>query len=173
MEDITKEKLVNILDKYLFGWEYGDIERASIHSDAKLAGFILGACFIDAMAGFFAGVKKEEIRKGSSKRFICFTKKYLPRYSADNLWEDLRCGLVHSYALGGTYVFTDARKDGFHFNTTAKGKIILNLEDFLSDLRSAYNKLRNDILTDNDVFLKAKDRYLSIGIIRKIKIENT
>jgi hypothetical protein len=169
---ITKEQLVNVLDQYLFGWEYKDIEKASIFGEAKLAGFILGTCFIDAMAGFFAGVTKEKVGSGSSDRFKDFVKKYLPEYNAEKIWSDLRCGLVHSYAEGGTYVFTDANKAGFHFNSTPGGKIILNLEDFLSDLRKAYKKFRNDILTDNDIFLKAKTRYESMGLMGLVNINN-
>jgi len=49
-QTLTKEQLVAVLDKYLFEWEYKDIERASVKGEAKLAGFILGACFIDALA---------------------------------------------------------------------------------------------------------------------------
>lgn len=56
---MDKKELVSILDQYLFGWAYKQIEQASIHGEAKLAGFILGACFIDAMAGFYAGIDKE------------------------------------------------------------------------------------------------------------------
>lgn len=168
---ITKEQLVNVLDKYLFGWEYKDIEKASIFGEAKVAGFILGTCFIDAMAGFFAGTTKEKF-SGSSDRFKGFVKEYLPAYDAEKIWEDLRCGLVHSYAEGGTYAFTNANEEGFHFNSTQRGKIILNLEDFLSDLRKAYKNFRNDILIDNDVFLKAKTRYESMGLMGLVNINN-
>lgn len=168
--DITKEQLVVILDKSLFEWEYKDIEKASIYGGAKLAGFILGACFIDAMAGFYTGLKLEDSRGGSGKRFKDFTTKYLTNYDAEKLYKDLRCGLVHSYAEGGTYVFTDANKAGFHFNLTPKGKVILNLEDFLSDLRKAYANLRSDILTNTGIFFKAKDRYLSMYLMGSVKI---
>ncbi len=169
---ITKEQLVDILDEYLFGWEYKDIERASILGTAKLAGFILGACFIDAMAGFFAGVTRETVKNGSSDRFKKFVEKYLKKYDSEKLWADLRCGLVHSYAEGGTYAFTDANQAGFHFNYTASGRIILNLEDFLFDLREAYKNFRNDILINNDIFLKAKIRYESMGLMNLVGINN-
>ena len=169
---LTKKELVDILDKYLFGWEYKDIERASIQGNAKLAGFILGACFIDAMAGFYAGIDQITMKNNSGKRFKDFVRKYMPKYNAKKLYNDLRCGLVHSYAEGGTYVFTDANKAGFHFNTTPQGKIILNLEDFLCDLREAYKKLRHDILDNNDIFLKARKRYLSLYLMNRVKINN-
>lgn len=172
MSDMTKEELVKILDTHLFGWEYKQIEQASILGTAKLAGFILGACFIDAMAGFYAGIDRNESRKGVGERFKQFVKKYLKKYDEEKLWEDLRCGLVHSYASGDTYVFTDANKAGFHFNKTPKGRIILNLEDFCADLREAYKNFRNDILTDNDIFLKTKKRYESMGLMGLGRVED-
>jgi hypothetical protein len=54
----TKEQLVALLDQYIFGWAYKDIERASVKGEAKLAGFILGACFIDTLAGFYFGINR-------------------------------------------------------------------------------------------------------------------
>jgi hypothetical protein len=165
MSDETNERLVKVLDKYLYGWAYKDIERASVQGNAKLAGFILGACFIDAMASFYSGATKETAKKGSGDRFKNFVQKYLVQYDAEKLWNDLRCGLVHSYAEGGTYVFTDANKEGFHFDETPRGKIILNLEDFLADLRKAYSSFRKDILRDKEIFLKAKQRYQSMGLM--------
>jgi len=86
------------------------------------------------------------------------------------LWSDLRCGLVHSYAEGGTYVFTDNNKAGFYLNTTSIGRVILNLEDFCADLRKAYNKFRSDILTDDDCFLKAKHRSESMGLMMEVPV---
>lgn len=168
--EITCEQLVAILDKYLYGWAYMDIERASVHGSAKLAGFILGACFIDAMASFYAGVDREESRKKAGDRFREFVGKYLSQYDPDDLWADLRCGLVHSYAEGGTYVFTDNNKAGFHFNTTPKGKKILNLEDFCADLRKAYNDFRRDILTKRELYLKARKRFESMGIMMGVPV---
>lgn len=167
---LTKEILVNTMDRYLFGWEYKEIERASIYGNAKLAGFILGACFIDAMAGFYDGVKRETAKSGSGERFKKFVKKYLKKYDAEKLWADLRCGLVHSYAAGKTYVFTHSNEAGFHFSITQEGNIILNLEDFLSDLRAAYRNLRKDILEKEAVFKRARRRFRSIGIMMERSI---
>ena len=169
--DITKEQLVGTLDTYLYGGGYKDIERASITGSAKLAGFILGACFIDAMASFHAGVDRETSKHNSGERFRCFVEKYLKTYNAEKLYSDLRCGLVHSYAEGGTYVFTDNNKAGFHMNSTSKGKTILNLEDFCADLRRAYAAYRTDILSDNDCFLKAKHRFESMGLMMLVPID--
>ncbi len=169
--ELTCHQLVQVLDKYLYGWAYMDIERASVHGSAKLAGFILGACFIDAMASFFSGIDREAAKTKSGIRFKAFVGRYLSRYVADDLWADLRCGLVHSYAEGGTYVFTDNSKAGFHFSKTARGKIVLNLEDFCADLDEAYNALRKDILSDSEVFLKARNRFKAMGLMMDMPID--
>lgn len=170
-KSLTEKNLVSILDKYLYGWAYKDIERASIKGKAKFAGFILGACFIDAMAGFYAGIDKSNYNKGSGVRFKKFVRNYLPKYSRKGLYYDLRCGLVHSYSEGGTYVFTDSNKAGEHLDKTLDGKIILNLEDFLSDLKSAYKKLRSDILSNKEIFNRALRRYNSLGLIQFVSIQ--
>jgi hypothetical protein len=162
---MTNQQLVEKMDEILFGWAYRDIERASIYGEAKLAGFILGACFIDALAGFYEGVDRNHVKNNSSRRFTNFVKKYLSEYDAQKLWTDLRCGLVHSYAAGTTYAFTDANKAGFHFSKAPNGMLILNLEDFLADLRKAYSKLRDDILTDKKIFNNALKRYESMWLM--------
>jgi hypothetical protein len=165
---MQEEELLEILDKYLLGWAFGDIERAS-KGEAKLGAFVLGACFIDAMAGFYKGIDREESKRKSGSRFKDFVEKYLPKYEPERLWEDLRCGLVHSYAEGGSYEFTHS-KSQFHFTKSSRGKTILNLEDFLEDLKEAYNKLREDILNQKDTFDKAMRRYKSMGLMASVRV---
>lgn len=159
------EDIVAILDESLFNWAYKQIEQASVQGSAKLAGFILGACFIDAMASFYFGVNHKTKKTSAGKRFKEFVEIYLPKYDKEKLWEDLRCGLVHSYSAGNAYLFTDDNKAGFHFDETPKGAIILNLEDFCADLRQAYRSFRKDIISDPDIFKNVIRRYKSMGIM--------
>ncbi|MEK7075682.1 MAG: hypothetical protein AAB948_02735, partial [Patescibacteria group bacterium] len=100
----SKLQLVKTLDESLYYWAFKDIEKAAINSDAKMAGFMLGACFIDALSGFYSGLVRKDIKSGSAKRFKNFVKRYLPKYDSELLYGDLRCGLVHSYSAGETYV---------------------------------------------------------------------
>lgn len=52
------------------------------------------------------------------EHFIAFVKHYLPSYDAEALYRDLRSGLVHSYAVGQTYAFTDLEREGQHLAVT-------------------------------------------------------
>jgi hypothetical protein len=157
------EELVKILDKYLLGWAFGDIDRAS-KGEAKLGAFILSACFIDAMAGFYKGIDREEAKRRSGPRFKDFVGEYLKQYDPQRLWEDLRCGLVHSYAEGGSYEFTHSQPQ-LHFLKSSRGRTILNLEDFLENLMEAYNRLRKDILSKKQIFDRAQRRYELMGLM--------
>lgn len=141
-----------------------DIKKASIKGEAKLAGFILGACLIDALAGFYDGVQKKDTG-GSGERFKKFVKHFMPMYDTDTLYKDLRCGLVHSYAEGGTYVFTDANKAGKHFQKLKNGRILVNLEDFIADVEKAMLQLEKEIMEIDAVYEKAVVRAKSMGFM--------
>jgi len=168
--ELTKEELLEKMDKALREWALGDIKASYFRGGAAMASFILGACFIDVMAGFRYWTD-EKSAKGpgmAGRRFRCFVTEYLPeRYDAETLWRDLRNHLVHSYTEGGTYSFTHEERDGRHFEEWS-GKIILNVEDFIEDLEQAYEKLAKDIREDSRIFFNAKERYEAIGLLRYI-----
>jgi hypothetical protein len=165
MNSMTKEELVATLDRSLLEMAYGDIIRASIQGSAKMAGFILGSCFIDMLAGFYFGITQEDLKKRESgKRYKEFVGKYLTRYDAEVLYKDLRCGLVHDYAEGGSYTFTDNHPE-LHFKITVQGKIILNLENFLDDLKAAYELYRDDILEVDEIYESALRRLNALGLM--------
>ena len=144
----------------------GDIKRACKPGDArdgaKMAGFLLGFCFIDAAAGFHSGRKQ-----GIGRDFKDFVSTYMPSdYEPEALYKDLRSGLVHSYTIGDTYAFTDREQAGKHFETKVTGfgvRTLLNLEDFVNDLEKAFYALREAIRTDPEQLRRAQDRYESNG----------
>lgn len=159
------------MDQSLREMALGDIKRASRPGEtegAKLAGFLLGFCFIDAVAGFHAG-RTRDMRGKIGTHFRGFVSAYMPGYDAGALYVDLRSGLVHSYAIGQTYAFTHLESDGPHLerkDTNLGERTLLNLEDFVDDIEHAYHSLCGDIRNNPDQFAKAKRRYESIGLIR-------
>lgn len=135
LPDIKIKLIIDSLTKNALG----DIKRAS-DGGSKMGAFILCSCLIDAVAGFIKGADTKE------KDYEAFVKIYLPSYNPTKLYKDLRCKLVHSYSEGGSYLFVDNRPD-LHLKVN-DSKIIINLENFISDIESALAKF-NDALLDH------------------------
>jgi hypothetical protein len=167
---MTARQLVREMDRAFLGMALGDIKRAARPgkpTGAKMAGFLLGFCFIDAVAGFHAG-RTRQTQGTLGKDFRGFIEKYMTAYSPHALWIDLRGGLVHSYAVGNTYAFTDREQEGKHMETKQTGfgeRTLLNLEDFLADIEDAYRALCRDVLANRAQFDKARERYDSLGLL--------
>jgi len=158
------------MDASLLDMAFADIERACRPGEvdgAKLAGFLLAFCFLEAVSGFYAGRRKRD--SGLAANFRAFVDAYMPGYNARHLYSDLRSGLVHSYAIGKTYAFTNLESDGKHLSVASTflgRRTLLDLEHFVSDVKDAYLAFRADILSDPGRFASAQTRYDSIGLIR-------
>ena len=164
MVNLTKEQLVKELDSSFLEVALVDIDRA-LKENTNLAVFILGVCMIDALAGFYGG-KEKPTNEGNADRFKNFVKKYLTQYDADDLWE-VRNGLLHSYAVE-KYSFVN-KKPHLHDQPTNGGKFI-NDENFCSDLKSAYESFKNEILasSEQDVILINTKKILNALKMMKI-----
>ncbi len=157
---MKKEDLIKILDESFLGVALEDLKRAS-DSNTNLAVFILGVCFIDSLAGFSYG-KKEINDKQDGVRFKKFVEKYLKKFNKDELW-NARSGLLHSYSAKG-YNFVN-KKQEYHNKINGENKII-NDENFLEDLKLAYENFKKDILKDDIVFQNVQIRYKSLGLMK-------
>lgn len=165
MNNITKEQLVDGLDSSFKKVALEDIQRA-LDSNTNLAVFILGLCFIEALAGFYCGQTNPSVLGESAKQFKKFVRKYLPTYDAKNLWVSLRNGLIHSYCEKGKYIFANKKPElHLHIQNSTNIKWI-NDEDFVADLREAYKNYKKDILENEEVFKKARNRFQSFGLMR-------
>lgn len=163
MTTITKEQLVKELDSSFQEVALVDIERA-LNENTNLAVFILGVCMIDALAGFYGG-KEKATSEGNTIRFKSFVQKYLPQYGADDLWK-VRNGLLHAYAVE-KYGFVN-KKQYLHDKPTNGGKFI-NDENFCSDLKSAYENFKKDILTSSEhdpIFVNSQKRLNALKLMR-------
>ncbi len=138
---------------------FEDIKRAS-KGGSKMGAFILASCFIEYMAGFKKG--------GSTTRtdYINFVKTYLKSYNAKNLYTDLRCKLVHNYSEGGSFLFVDGKQNLHLKKEQATGKIFINLENFIEELKGALDTLLDDIKKNkNQSASNALQRLQSIGLL--------
>lgn len=155
---IDKLKFISFLWHSLHDMAFLDIQRAS-DGKSKMGAFILSSCFIEYLAGFRYG------RETNSNDYKNFVKIYLNgKYDAEKLYRDLRCKLVHNYSEGGSYTFIDNHPE-LHKASTADKKVVLNLENFISDIEDALQTYFNELRTNDTIFKLALDRYFKLNVL--------
>lgn len=111
-------------------WIFGGLVALSKSKGVCLT-FVIMACAIDYLASFNVGGKTEK------EDYINFLGEYdwfVKKYNPTDIYESLRCGLVHNFTIhGGKFTLTHNNPE-LHL-TTPKGQIILNYEDFYCDLK--------------------------------------
>jgi hypothetical protein len=133
------------------------IEINKCELDFTIAEFILCSCFIDQLSGFIYNTD------GVKKRYIKFVNEYLPAYQSEELYEDLRNKLVHNYSVGKFYGLTKGQKD-LHLNKQ-NGILIINLENFIDDLNSAFEQFISSVQKDKNIRKNVIEWYLKHNII--------
>jgi hypothetical protein len=104
--------------------------------------FILVHCALLGISGFYAGGKRT-----TGATYSRFVDDFFPsEYRGGELWEDLRCNLVHGYTITKTYVLAHrhpemhlAQEKGVRNERTGElaDLTYLNFEDFLGDFKQA------------------------------------
>lgn len=159
----------NALKPDMERWVFSRIMR--LLSSDPFAAFILMACAIDYLAGYWCGGKTVE---DDYKRFI---NEFFPknsdgteRYFADKLYQSLRNGLIHNMALlGAAYTLTDKRPS-LHLAPGPSGSRNLNAESFFDDLLRARDSYFEMVEKDPDLLLKATRRHNLHGFMRIVDI---
>lgn len=163
-----REELVENLNKAFVSLALEDINRA-LHANTNTAVFILGSCFIEALAGFYCGQINPNSYGKSKDQFVEFVTKYLPKYNSLDMWQSFRNGFVHSYTDKGKYLYVNKKRDLHHSRHQGRG-LFINDENFVEELESAYKHFREDILNSYDIFLKAKRRFDAFGVMHILDI---
>jgi hypothetical protein len=153
-----KQKFIESLWHSLHEMAFLDIHRA-LEGNSKMGAFILASCFIDYLTGFRYG------KPTKGFEYVKFVRDYLKgNYDPSKLYVDLRCKLVHNYSEGGSYVFTDNHSE-LHKTTISDGRIVLNLEDFISDIEETLNTYFDELRTDDNTYNLAVTRYNNLGVL--------
>ena len=154
---------IRALDAHFAGWVLAPIRRLVPSQDA-LVGFILMACAIDYLAGFWWGRSTQ----GSVKEaYTGFISAFFPsgRYDAEGLYDSLRNGLVHMFTIKGKKYALTHNHPELHLRVDAKGQIILNAADFEADLVAAANAYFAAAESSTELIGKAYDRYSRDGFV--------
>lgn len=145
-------------------WVIGPINRLVREEDA-LIGFILMACAIDYLAGFWWG----ESTKGKvQEAYSNFIDAYFPkgRYDAIGLYDSLRNGLVHMFTIKNKKYALTHNNPGCHLKVDRNGQIILNAGDFRDDLITAKERYFTDVEEEPYLLDKVLERYSRDGFLR-------
>ena len=142
-------------------WVISDIERASIKGEAKTAGFILISCAIDFLATLHKGTKSNG---KVYSRFIDAFFEDKDVYKGRELYDCLRCGLVHNYTIHHSkYILTHGHPDR-HGELDGE-KTILNLENFFDDLVKAKQRYLARLKASQDLQENVKRQVSKVGVL--------
>jgi len=124
---------IDLVEHNFNKWIFGGLIALSKSKGVCLS-FVIIACAIDYLASFnYGGDTTGHAREAYTdflKEYEWFTKKYNP----EDIYDSLRCGLVHNFTIhGGKFTLTHNHPE-LHL-TTHKGQIVLNYEDFYCDLK--------------------------------------
>jgi hypothetical protein len=140
-----------------------DIKRG-FEGGSVIGSFMLGSCFIDAMAGFKYG---QDGRLKLGKVYREFVGEYLKDYDKVALYYDLRCQLLHNYSEGGSYEFT-YRNPEKHLQFHDGKRKFINLENFIRDLELAMVKLFTELDESASTRNNALKRFEKYGLLKAV-----
>jgi hypothetical protein len=151
MDEQTRAEVAH-LQESLYGWAFGDVKRTAQKAEAPIGAFILGAHFIDTLAGLAR-------TKGDGRAaWDEFVPRYLPRYTGHVylLYKGFRGATSHHYSAEGIR-FVQGESNAPRHWTEEEGERVLHLETFIKDLEAGWEKFFAD-LEDEDFRTRVVDR---------------
>lgn len=144
-------------------WVFRPIDRLVTSQDA-LIGFIVMACAIDYLAGFWWG---KSTRSNVQKAYTGFIDTYFPqgRYDANGIYDSLRNGLVHMFTIKNRKYALIHNRPNMHLKSDTTGQIILNAANFRDDLVAARDKYFSEVQTRPRLLDKLLDRFNRDGFL--------
>jgi hypothetical protein len=139
--------------------------------EEPLIAFIVVSCAIDWLAGFWWG---RTTRRAVKQAYTGFVETYFPpgKYEAEALYDSLRNGLVHLFAIKNRKYALVHDKPEWHLRKTSDGRqVVLNVEDFVGDWVAAKDKFFDAVERDPVLLDKALDRYDRDGFLGFVPIE--
>lgn len=137
-DDMTDEDILHSINSTLNGFIDG------VDNAHPLVQYLLLVCALDASANYWCGRKSVGC---ASAIFKTFVELYLPeeyRKMAKVIFSDLRCSLVHNFALGNQIVLTAGNPNLQLLDSNGDSIQIVNLENFKGAVRQAVGALIDD-----------------------------
>ena len=168
-EDVIIEEIIDSFKTFALGDIRHNIEN---ENPKPIAAFILCSCLIDQLAAFtyYEPPNPDGTPKyGNKELYKGFINEYLPHYKPLNLYDNLRCKLVHNYTIAGHIQLTN---DNAPFENMGLGKNInvLTAPIMFNDLKIVFETISNQYRTSGSPQRrKALDCYKKNRIITHLK----
>lgn len=163
---LEDEQIILVVEGVFDRWIIEGIRAVSKSSGVSLA-FVLIACAIDYLAGFWAG---KDANKKDYINFLSANYEFSAKYSPKDIYESLRCGLVHNFTIhNGAYALTSDNPQN-HLRQATTNHIFLNLEDFFKDFiklkEAVFGKAKSNEKA-RELFIK---RFRKIGFLVPVQL---
>lgn len=161
----NEKATIELIQKSLHDYAFGDIVK-SRKQNMLIGSFALCFCFVNALSAhrYF---NPNRIDRQDKIRFVNFIKAYFDqRYHqyAEQLYTDLRSRLVHNYAIGKKFAFTEG-DSSYHLRVETDGTVYLLIDQFIIDIDDAFKKYLFDLHNDPVVQRHALDHYAEYQIL--------
>ena len=161
------ETIIHSLEQYAFT----DIVK-TLQLPITLATFTLCVCFIDVLSHhrYFDDKKKTK----DKAKFIAFIEDYFPdRYhgQVEDIYTSLRSKLVHNYSSNKLYNLISGKSHSLHFTTDKNGKTILVAEQFISDIRNAFENYAKDLRFNKEIGIIAINHYKKYPVFQATELD--
>jgi hypothetical protein len=161
-----------------YNWIIKSIEvafRATSESERNgqggtpLVAFLLLSCAIDTIAGFYAG---RTSKHGTSGHYKSFIKKYMPRYSPENMYERLRCALAHNFAVDKGLALTHGRPHLHNVRDLTGDTVFKNFEDLFADFKAGLEQYFSDLESSDELKSKFTKRLEKFGLASRVEFKH-
>jgi len=143
-DDQIIEDIINSMENF----NIGDIKKISAQG-LMIAAFMLSGCCIDQLSNY-RYYKQITGRSENFKRFKKFVDEYFPplyQNKGGDLYSWVRCSLVHNYSTQGNFSLAKGVQEG-HYRIAINNAEVLDIDSFVSDLTSAWEKYKAELKTD-------------------------
>lgn len=152
-DDVKIEEIIDSLSRYA-------LRDIKVNIPNPIAAFILISCFIDQMAAYAYNTQIGQAGACYRK----FIENYFKSYDSLQLWENLRCALVHNYTISANFAISSET----HPDLPATTNISANdftVTGFINELETALLDLSHDLRNNPTIRTNALDKYNSSPII--------
>lgn len=169
--DKNTDRIIDLVESRFDEWIFESISDLLKYNSRGISlGFVIMSCAIDYLAGLNKGTD-QNTNGNDYKQFLRQCDWFSKKYDVEDIYNFIRCGLVHNYSLR-------AAKYGLMHNHPEKhlaiedGRTILNYEDFFQDIKRLKKEFFEKIKTDNSASERLVERVKNFGFLGPVQVNN-